>query len=485
MAARIATGAKSVSAVVMDPWTGEIYAEASYPSYDANDYAAIATEDTSRFHDPNVSEVYEPGSVFKMLTVVAGWSRGHLPVHGTATAATAARQRQVADQRRRRQGDGRHEARGRDRVLAERRRREGGARAGPDHAPRPRRILHEVWTRFGFGQPTGIDVSGEVRGPRERPGDHAWREIDLANGSFGQGVAVTQVQLAAAYAAMVNGGILVKPHVVAGLGADAVEAGTRPSVLQPGLSPVSRASWTTCWRARGTPTSPGPRLLGGRQDGHRRRSGTPSTTSGAPNTFNFSCVGFIGRQRGPSGPHRRGAHRGHPSDRNARGQLVLSINSTELFRRVATDAVTTPGPPAGPAPWTSPPRRRTGDRAARCRCGRCRASAGRLCHTSSRDRRGAAAAARRRPALRCRRSRPHRGRPPPPHRRTAAAREPAPDPRRRGRIRASSRRAAVRRAARGADRRPRFPRRGGRRRRRRAGRLAARPAAACSTPWAT
>src|SRR5512132_4022165 len=48
MAARIATGARNVSAVVMDPWTGEIYAEATYPSYDANDYAAVATDDTSR-----------------------------------------------------------------------------------------------------------------------------------------------------------------------------------------------------------------------------------------------------------------------------------------------------------------------------------------------------------------------------------------------------------------------------------------------------
>ena len=58
---RIANGAKAVSAVVMDPWTGEIYAEASYPSYDANDYATIAADDPSRFADPIVSQVYEPG----------------------------------------------------------------------------------------------------------------------------------------------------------------------------------------------------------------------------------------------------------------------------------------------------------------------------------------------------------------------------------------------------------------------------------------
>ena len=55
----------------MDPYTGEVYAKASYPSYDANDYQAIAASDPSRFIDPVVSTVYEPGSVFKMLTATA------------------------------------------------------------------------------------------------------------------------------------------------------------------------------------------------------------------------------------------------------------------------------------------------------------------------------------------------------------------------------------------------------------------------------
>ena len=61
LAAYIADEAKSVSALVMDPYTGEVYAEASFPSYDANDYRAVATTDPSRFLDPVVSHVYEPG----------------------------------------------------------------------------------------------------------------------------------------------------------------------------------------------------------------------------------------------------------------------------------------------------------------------------------------------------------------------------------------------------------------------------------------
>ena len=76
LAAWIADRAKRVSAVVMDPYTGEVFAYASYPSYDANDYQAIASTDPGRFIDPIVSTVYEPGSVFKMLTATAALGAG-------------------------------------------------------------------------------------------------------------------------------------------------------------------------------------------------------------------------------------------------------------------------------------------------------------------------------------------------------------------------------------------------------------------------
>ena len=73
MAAGVADRAPSVSAVVMDPYTGEVYAEATYPSYDANDYRAVAAKDPGTFVDPVVSSVYEPGSVFKVFTALAGF----------------------------------------------------------------------------------------------------------------------------------------------------------------------------------------------------------------------------------------------------------------------------------------------------------------------------------------------------------------------------------------------------------------------------
>jgi cell division protein FtsI (penicillin-binding protein 3) len=344
MAARIANGAKAVSAVVMDPWTGEVYAEATYPSYDANDYGAIATEDPSRFLDPVVSEVYEPGSVFKMLTVLAGLEQGTTsllkPYRDTGRLSLDNGKSRIEDADRKAMGTLKLEdgiAYSRNVVAAK---VAMGLAPTTDEAAT---ILHEVWTRLGFGAPTGIDVAGEVRGLINDPAETPWRQIDLANGSFGQGVAVTQIQLAAAYAAMVNGGTLVKPHVVAGIGADPVSYAPEGQVLDskytPQLKQLMEHVLANPWYA------PYSKVAGYTTGG---KTGTAQVWDAehhrwATNLYNFSCVGFIARQEGhPDLVVAVRIQEAHPG-RNAQGQLVLPVVSTELFRRVATDAVTTPG----------------------------------------------------------------------------------------------------------------------------------------------
>ena len=344
MAARIANGAKAVSAVVLDPWTGEIYAEASYPSYDANDYAAIATEDPSRFLDPVVSGVYEPGSVFKMMTVLAGLEQGTTSMFKTYRDGGRLR----LDGGRSRIEDADGKAMGRmtleDAIAYSR--NVVAAKVALGLAPTTQgasEILYETWTRLGFGSATGIDVSGEVRGLLNDPADNAWRQIDLANGSFGQGLAVTQIQLATAYAALVNGGILVTPHVVAGVGAEAVETTVDAPVLDPKLSPQLAALMEHVLKSEWyAPYSKVPGYwVGG-------KTGTAQVWDAehqrwAPNLYNFSCVGFIGRREGrPDLVVAVRISEARPG-RNAQGELVLPVVSTELFRRVATDAVNTPG----------------------------------------------------------------------------------------------------------------------------------------------
>src|SRR5512143_407050 len=183
MAARIANGAASVSAVVLDPWTGEVYAEATYPSYDANNYATIATDDPSRFMDPVVSEVYEPGSVFKMFTVLAGLEQGTTSL--TTVYRDSGHLRLAGDTR---IGDADGKAMGNMRLedAIAYSRNVVAARVALGLAPTTREastILHEVWTRLGFGRTTGIDVSGETRGLVNDPAITTWNQIDLANGS--------------------------------------------------------------------------------------------------------------------------------------------------------------------------------------------------------------------------------------------------------------------------------------------------------------
>jgi cell division protein FtsI/penicillin-binding protein 2 len=344
-AAWVADRAASVSAVVIDPYSGEVYAEASYPSYDANDYRAIASDDPSRFVDPIVSEVYEPGSVFKMLTAIAGFESGKFDpqtrIKDVGTLWLDNHHAKIDDADRKGKGwmtlaDGVAYSRN---VVA--------AKVALGLAPTTAdasTALHSVWTRFGFGAPTGIDVAGEVSGIVNDPGARTWRQIDLANGSFGQGVAVTPIQLATAFSAMVNGGTLVRPHVVAGIADRDTQPAAGTTVLQPGMSStligLMNHVVTEVPFYRDRTLVPG-YYVGG-------KTGTAQiwdakTKNWKRNLFNYSFVGFIGRTAGhPDVVVAVRIHEGKPTIARV-GQLEMPVMSFELFRRIAYDTITTPG----------------------------------------------------------------------------------------------------------------------------------------------
>jgi cell division protein FtsI/penicillin-binding protein 2 len=349
MAATIADHADGVSIVVLDAWSGEVYADASYPSYNADDYGATANDDAARFLDPAVSEVYEPGSVFKMFTTLAALETGtaglQTPFRDPGHLSLDHGKERVRDIDGRSMGTLTLEdgiAYSRNVVAAE-----IALGLGPTLRDASA-ILHDVWTRFGFGRPTGIDVSGEVGGLVNDPAISAWREIDLANGSFGQGVAVTPIQLATAYAALVNGGTLVRPHVVAQIGDRPVIVQPQGQVMDPSFTPelvqvmrrVLQLNWTLTTRRQGY-------WLGG-------KTGTgqiwdSKSQRWLPYQQNFSFVGFVGRE--PGHPDLIIALKiagGRPAI-GAFGVPILALKSTELFFRAATDAMSTPGllpPPA-------------------------------------------------------------------------------------------------------------------------------------------
>lgn len=345
LAAWVADEAKSASAVVLDPYTGEVYAMATYPSYDANAYRAVAAAAPERFVDPIVSNFYEPGSVFKMMTAVTALESG-----------TVTRTTRIKDVGTLRLDGGRtkidnadHKGMGyvtfedgiaysRNVVAAK------VALALGDTTAASSAMLYDTWRKLGYGQTTGIDVAAEtsastyVRDPAVQP----WSEIDLANGSFGQGVAVTPIQLASAFAVLANGGTLVRPHVVQGIGARDVVSAPGSPVVDPKISRTlvrlmeHVIDEVPFYRDR--TLVPGYHVGG--------KTGTAQIWDAKKgnwkhNLFNYSFVGYIAREaRRPDLVVAVRIEEGTP--RVARvGALEMPVMSFELFRRIATDAITT------------------------------------------------------------------------------------------------------------------------------------------------
>ncbi|HEY4190961.1 MAG TPA: penicillin-binding protein 2 [Candidatus Limnocylindrales bacterium] len=365
LAAWIADKAKSVSAVVMDPHTGEVYAMATYPSYDGNDYKAIAASDPSRFIDPIVASVYEPGSVFKMMTAAAALTNGTVTpltrVKDTGTLRLDGGRTKIDDADRKAMGwmtfqDG--VAYSRNVVAAK------VALGLGKTTQQSSTILHDMWLRLGYGKPTGIDVAGEVGGLVRDPAITPWRQIDLANGAFGQGVAVTPIQLAMAYAALADGGTMVQPHVVKEIGDRVVPVEPKATgVVDPSISRtlvgMMQHVITEVPFYRDRTLVPG-YDVGGKTGTAQIWDPKANHGHGAwkANLFNYSFVGYIARTPGvPDLVVAIQIEEGTPTVLRV-GHIEMPVMSFELFRRIATDGITTPDLlPPKPAPLTPHPDR--------------------------------------------------------------------------------------------------------------------------------
>ena len=201
--------AQGVTGIVMNAETGAVLGMASYPSYDANQFA---TTDGERFANPAVARQYEPGSVMKAFTIAAALDAGAISTSDTFLDDNNLQVRgiriQNADREKHPYGHGEITAAD---VLALSN-NVGAARIGLTLGGEK---LYDALRRFGFGSPTGIELIGEESGVVWHP-DQASGELTTAQNSFGQGLSLTPIQLVAGYAAFANGGMLVTPHVVAG-----------------------------------------------------------------------------------------------------------------------------------------------------------------------------------------------------------------------------------------------------------------------------
>jgi cell division protein FtsI/penicillin-binding protein 2 len=198
--------AKKAFAVVIAPDTGEVLAMANTPVFDTNGYASASITEADR-RNAVVTDQYEPGSTFKMVAAAAALEAGLVTPETVFTLAPeiAVYDRVV------------HEAH--DEVPATRNLSVTdiiaqssnvgavtlGLEVGKDR-------LADMIGKFGFTRKLGIDFPGETAG--EMPAAADWSGTTIANVPIGQGIAVSPLQLATAYAAIANDGILVQPHLV-------------------------------------------------------------------------------------------------------------------------------------------------------------------------------------------------------------------------------------------------------------------------------
>jgi len=194
-------GAKSGEVVVMDPYTGGILAMASLPSYDPAKYWLY---DTSLYKNPVIANTYEPGSTFKVLVMAAALQEkvvkpeDHCDICGAPVKIGKYTIRTW---------DNKYQAGRTPEEILVHSDNVGMVwvqrRLGDDK-------FLEYLHKFGFGQKTNIDLQEEIAAPLKKH----WSEIDYATAAFGQGIAVTSIQMVRAVAAIANGGNLVEPHVV-------------------------------------------------------------------------------------------------------------------------------------------------------------------------------------------------------------------------------------------------------------------------------
>lgn len=196
-------GAKRGSVAIMDPKTGGILALASYPSYDP---AHFQTYSESDFKNPFVSEAYEPGSIFKVL-VMAGALNENV-VKPTTVCDICSGPVTIGDYTIRTWDNKYYPNTDMMKVI------EHSDNTGMVYVAQELGLdkLFGYISSFGIGDVTGIDLQEETS-PNLRPKDK-WYPIDLATTGFGQGIAVTGIQMLRAVSSIANGGNLMEPHVV-------------------------------------------------------------------------------------------------------------------------------------------------------------------------------------------------------------------------------------------------------------------------------
>jgi len=196
---------KDATAIVMDPRSGAILALANWPQVDANDPGLSPAE---AMEDRAVGLDYEPGSTFKIVTVSGALEAGLIT---PSTPFNIPDQIQVAERVIHDDDEHPEETLTTGQILA----RSSNVGAITIAKLEGTETFNHWVHRYGFGAPTGVDLPGEEAGVTLAPDEYSGSS--MGNLPIGQGELVTPMQMATAYAAIANGGILRPPHIVAAI----------------------------------------------------------------------------------------------------------------------------------------------------------------------------------------------------------------------------------------------------------------------------
>ncbi len=196
-----ASNSKSGMAIVLDPKNGEILAMANYPSFDPNRYTEFPAES---YQNKAIQGIYSPGSVFKLVTYGAALDSNLMTADGMINCSRGFIE--VAGHR----FNDPHATKTMSYIeaLAV----SSNVAAIKTGMSLGKENFYSYAQKFGFGQPTGIDLPAEARGLFRSP--DTWNGDSLASMSIGYEIGVTAMQMVTAYGAIANGGVKVKPHII-------------------------------------------------------------------------------------------------------------------------------------------------------------------------------------------------------------------------------------------------------------------------------
>lgn len=196
------TKSRAAAAILMDPHTGAVLGMASRPTFDPNDFGEYPV---STWTNRAISIIYEPGSVFKPIVGCMGLSENIITPQTVFEDKGSIK---IADRVIRNwDGEGRGQVPFEDIIKYSI--NTGMVQLGMQLGANQ---MIDYSKKFGFGQPTGIELPGEESGILYRPED--MYEPDIATMAIGQGIAVTPLQMLRAICAIANGGELLEPYII-------------------------------------------------------------------------------------------------------------------------------------------------------------------------------------------------------------------------------------------------------------------------------